>query len=97
MFTSLDVIHTAVYYAANRKLKDSETLALVETAIYCATVDKQNQVLQVIFVEVSSVSTQIYYEYLGSKTLKATLALCLSHQINTTDHMWTENYSYEYQ
>lgn len=46
VFTSLDVIHTAVYYAATRKIKDSETLALVETAIYCATVDKQDQVLQ---------------------------------------------------
>ena len=43
--TSLDIIHTAVYYAANRKIKDSETLNLIDTAIYCATVDKQNEIL----------------------------------------------------
>ena len=48
VFTSLDVIHTAVYYAAHRKLRDSETLALVETAIYCATVDQRDQVLKVV-------------------------------------------------
>ena len=47
VFTSLDVINTAIYYAAHRKLRDSETLALVETAIYCATVDQRDQVLKV--------------------------------------------------
>ena len=41
----MDIIHTAVYYAANRKIKDSETLNLIDTAIYCATVDKQNEIL----------------------------------------------------
>lgn len=51
VFTSLDVIHTAVYYAATRKMKDSETLALVETAIYVATVDKQNEILKVLSSE----------------------------------------------
>ena len=50
VFTSLDVIHTAVYYAAHRKLRDSETLALVETAIYCATVDQRDQLLKVIWI-----------------------------------------------
>ena len=47
-FTSLDVIHTAVYYASNRRTgKDMESLALVETAIYCATIDQNNKVLEV--------------------------------------------------
>ena len=36
-----------MYYAANRKPKDSETLALVEIAIYCATVNQENDVLKV--------------------------------------------------
>ena len=36
-----------MYYAANRKPKDSETLALVEIAIYCATVNQENEVLKV--------------------------------------------------
>ena len=46
----MDVINTAIYYAAHRKLRDSETLALVETAIYCATVDQRDQVLKDVLI-----------------------------------------------
>eukprot|EP00095_Tigriopus_kingsejongensis_P000985 maker-scaffold39_size501901-snap-gene-2.9 protein:Tk00985 transcript:maker-scaffold39_size501901-snap-gene-2.9-mRNA-1 annotation:"short transient receptor potential channel 5" len=43
---ALDVIHNSVYFAANRRLKDSTTLLLVQTAVYCATVDQDNQIVQ---------------------------------------------------
>lgn len=45
--TQLDVINTTIYYAANRKLKHSETLTLVESIIYYATVDQQTGILKV--------------------------------------------------
>ena len=48
--TPLDVIGTSINYAATRKLKGSETLDLVESVIYCATVDQQSQVLEVILI-----------------------------------------------
>ena len=51
--TPLDVIGTSINYAATRKLKNSETLDLVESVIYCATVDQQSQVLEVIFILIS--------------------------------------------
>ena len=51
--TPLDVIGTSINYAATRKLKGSETLDLVESVIYCATVDQQSQVLEVIFILIS--------------------------------------------
>ena len=47
MSNTLDVISSSVYFAAHRKLKDSETLALVESAIYCLTVDMKTEMLQV--------------------------------------------------
>jgi len=42
----LEVIHNTVYFASHRKLKESRTLALLESAIYCASVDRQTDVLQ---------------------------------------------------
>ena len=48
--TPLDVIGTSINYAATRKLKGSETLDLVESVIYCATVDQQSQVLEVSLI-----------------------------------------------
>ena len=47
MSNALDVIHSSVYFAAHRKLKDTSTLALAQTAVYCATVDQSNLILQV--------------------------------------------------
>ncbi|XP_059082516.1 short transient receptor potential channel 5-like isoform X3 [Tigriopus californicus] len=43
---ALDVIHNSVYFAANRRLKDTTTLILAQTAVYCATVDQATQILQ---------------------------------------------------
>ena len=51
--TPLEVIGTSIQYAATRKLKCTETLDLVESTIYCATVDQQNQVLEVEFHSLS--------------------------------------------
>ncbi len=47
--TDLDVIHSGVYFASHRgKLKEeSRALALLESAIYCATVDQQTDILEV--------------------------------------------------
>ena len=42
------MVHKAVHFASHRKLlKDTKCLALVEAAIYCATVDRQTEILQV--------------------------------------------------
>ena len=48
-----------MYYAANRKPKDSETLALVEIAIYCATVNQENEVLKVSNTKIEIGSTDL--------------------------------------
>ena len=45
--TELDVINTTIYYAANRKLRHTETLKLVEAVIYYATVERETVVLKV--------------------------------------------------
>ncbi len=44
--SALDVIQATVYFASNRRLKQTQTLALVESAIYCATVDRHTEILQ---------------------------------------------------
>ncbi|XP_040563436.1 uncharacterized protein [Lepeophtheirus salmonis] len=44
--TSLDVIHTALNYAAQKTLKETEALNLLQTTIYCATVDKKTKILK---------------------------------------------------
>ncbi len=43
------MIHTGVYFASARgKLKEeSKSLSLLESAIYCATVDQQTEILEV--------------------------------------------------
>jgi len=47
--STLDIIHTVVYYASNRRVgKDSESLALVEMAIYCATIEQKNKILEAV-------------------------------------------------
>ena len=44
--TPLDVKGTSKNYATTRKLQNTETLALVESVIYCSTVDQQSEVLE---------------------------------------------------
>ena len=46
--TNLEMVHNAVYFASNRRLKATKSLSLVESAIYCATVDRKTEVLQTI-------------------------------------------------
>ena len=41
------MIGTSINYAAHRKFKGSESLDLIESTIYCAAVDQQNEVLEV--------------------------------------------------
>lgn len=45
--SSLEIIQNAVYFASNKKLKDTKTLNLIEQTIYCATVDKNTEILEV--------------------------------------------------
>ncbi len=45
--SELDVIHSSVCFVSRQKLKDTQCLALVESAVYCATVDRQIEILQV--------------------------------------------------
>jgi len=48
--SDLELIHNSVYFASHvshKKLKESKALSLVESAIYCATVDRQTEILQV--------------------------------------------------
>ena len=45
--TELDVINTTIFYAANRRTRNTETLKLIEAIIYYATVERETVVLKV--------------------------------------------------
>lgn len=71
---ALDVIHNSVYFAANRRLKDTTTLILAQTAVYCATVDQSTQILQVRRALMEKWNTVFHFRSLRHFFLKEVLS-----------------------